>query len=70
MKDALTREETLKGMTNWAAYSNFKENEKGSIEVGKKADFVVLSDDIMNVDVHAIPEIEAEKVFVGGAQVK
>ena len=70
MKDALTREETLKGMTIWAAYSNFKENEKGSIEVGKKADFVVLSDDIMNVDVHAIPEIEAEKVFVGGAQVK
>ncbi|MEO0572398.1 MAG: amidohydrolase [Bacteroidota bacterium] len=70
MKDALTREETLKGMTIWAAYSNFKENEKGSIEVGKKADFVVLSEDIMTVDVHAIPDIQAEKVFIGGEQVK
>ncbi len=70
MKDALTREETLKGMTIWAAYSNFKENEKGSIEAGKKADFVVLSDDIMTVDVHTIPEIQAEKVFVGGERVK
>ena len=70
MKDALTREETLKGMTIWAAYSNFKEDEKGSIEVGKNADFVMLSDDIMTVDVHTIPEIKAEKVFVGGEQVK
>ena len=70
MKDALTREETLKGMTIWAAYSNFEEDEKGSIEVGKKADFVILSDDIMSVEVHSIPEIEAEKVFVSGEQVK
>ncbi len=42
MENALTREEALKGMTIWAAYSNFEENEKGSIEVGKMADFVVL----------------------------
>ncbi|MEM1257331.1 MAG: amidohydrolase [Bacteroidota bacterium] len=70
MKDALTREETLKGMTIWAAYSNFREDVKGSIEVGKKADFVILSEDIMTVDVRSIPEIQAEKVFVGGEQVK
>ena len=69
-KDALSREETLKGMTIWAAYSNFKENEKGSIEVGKKADFVILSEDIMTVDVYTIPEIEAKMVFIGGEQVK
>ncbi len=69
-KDALSREETLKGMTIWAAYSNFKENEKGSIEVGKKADFVVLSEDIMTADVYTIPEIEAKMVFIGGEQVK
>lgn len=70
MKDALSREDTLKGMTIWAAYSNFEEDEKGSIEVGKKADFVILSDDIMTVPASAIPNLKAEQVFVGGEKVK
>jgi len=70
MKDALSREETLKGMTIWAAYSGFEENEKGSIEIGKKADFVVLSHDIMTLSVDSIPYIEAEQVYVGGEKVK
>jgi len=70
MKDALTREETLKGMTIWAAYSNFEEDEKGSIEVGKKADFVLLSDNIMEVPNAKIPSIKATKVFLAGEQVK
>lgn len=66
MKDALTRQETLRGMTIWAAYSNFEENEKGSIEVGKLADFVILSDDIMKVPVGEIPRVKAEQVFIAG----
>ncbi|MEO9511677.1 MAG: amidohydrolase [Flavobacteriaceae bacterium] len=70
MKDALTREETLKGMTLWAAYSNFEEDEKGSIEVGKFADFVILSDDIMTIPIDAIPNLRAEQVFVAGNKVK
>lgn len=70
IEDALTREETLKGMTIWAAYSNFEENEKGSIEAGKKADFVVLSHDIMTVSADSIPYIEAKQVYVGGEAVK
>ncbi|PWL38138.1 amidohydrolase [Flagellimonas aquimarina] len=70
MKDALSREETLKGMTIWAAHSNFEESEKGSIEVGKFADFVILSDDIMTMPVDGIPNLKAEQVFVGGNQVK
>nr|WP_298999841.1 amidohydrolase [uncultured Allomuricauda sp.] len=70
MKDALSREETLKGMTIWAAHSNFEEEEKGSIEVGKKADFVILSEDIMTIPEQDIPNLKAEQVFVGGAQVK
>ncbi|KQC31361.1 amidohydrolase [Flagellimonas eckloniae] len=69
-KDALTREETLKGMTIWAAYSNFEENEKGSIEVGKFADFVILEDDIMTIPLDQIPSLKAEQVFIGGNQVK
>ena len=41
MENALTREEALRGMTIWAAVSNFEEKEKGSLEVGKSADFVI-----------------------------
>jgi predicted amidohydrolase YtcJ len=67
--DALTREETLKGMTIWAAYSNFEDHEKGSIEVGKFADFIVLDKDIMTCDEADIPNIQVEATFVGGKMV-
>ncbi|MBO0321860.1 amidohydrolase [Muricauda sp. CAU 1633] len=70
MENALTREETLKGMTIWAAYSNFEENEKGSIEPGKFADFVILSDDIMTMPIDSVPSLKAEQVFVGGVSMK
>lgn len=66
MENALTREETLRGMTIWAAYSNFEENEKGSIEAGKFADFIILDRDIMTVDVHQVPEIKVEQTYLGG----
>ncbi|MCX2679562.1 amidohydrolase [Galbibacter sp. EGI 63066] len=70
MKDALNREEALKGMTIWAAYSNFEGDEKGSIEVGKWADFIILDKDIMTVPAEDIPNLQVEKTFVGGKQVK
>lgn len=70
MENALSREETLKGMTIWAAYSNFEEEEKGSIEPGKFADFVILSDDIMMIPSEEIPNVTAEHVFLGGVQKK
>ena len=66
MEDALTREEALRGMTIWAAYSNFEENEKGSIEVGKFADFTIYSDDLMQVPVKEIPTIQAQQVYIAG----
>ncbi len=70
MENALTREETLKGMTIWAAYSNFEEMEKGSIEIGKMADFIILNKDIMIVTAEKIPYIQVEETFIGGERVK
>lgn len=67
--DALSREETLKGMTIWAAFSNFEDHEKGSIEVGKFADFIVLDKNIMTCDEADIPNIQVEATFVGGKMV-
>lgn len=69
MENALSREETLKGMTIWAAHSNFEENEKGSIEVGKFADFVILNQNIMEVEGSKIPTTKAVATFVNGEKV-
>ena len=70
MKDALTREETLRGMTIWAAYSNFEEQEKGSIEVGKFADFILMDEDIMTVAEDLIPNLKVSQTWLGGKKVK
>ncbi|MFY0603702.1 MAG: amidohydrolase [Flavobacteriaceae bacterium] len=69
MENALSREETLKGMTIWAAYSNFEEQEKGSIELGKFADFAILSQDIMKIDGAKIPKTKAVATYVNGEKV-
>ncbi|TSE08885.1 amidohydrolase [Aquimarina algiphila] len=68
-ENALTREETLKGMTIWAAYSNFEELEKGSITVGKFADFVILEDNIMEVEEDQIPKIKVKTTYLAGEKV-
>ncbi|TDN84733.1 hypothetical protein DET49_11854 [Salegentibacter sp. 24] len=68
-EQALTREETLKGMTIWAAYANFEEEEKGSIEAGKFADFIILDRDIMTVDVSEIPQIKVVETYLNGEKV-
>ena len=68
-ENALSREETLRGMTLWAAYANFEEKEKGSLEPGKFADFVVLDTDIMSCDEAKILSTAVEKTFVNGKEV-
>src|SRR6476620_11144390 len=47
MENALSRVETLKGMTIWAAKAAFEEREKGSLENGKAADFIIVDTDLM-----------------------
>lgn len=66
MENALTRTETLKGMTIWGAYFNFEENEKGSLEVGKSADFIILDRNIMEIDADKIPNTQVLKTFIDG----
>jgi len=66
MENALSREETLKGMTIWAAKTAFEEQVKGSIEKGKFADFVVLDQDIMESEGSDIPKTRINYTVVGG----
>ncbi len=67
--EKLSREDALKGMTIWAAYANFEELEKGSIEIGKLADFVVLSADIMEQEEAQLPEIQVLATYIDGEKV-
>ncbi len=65
-EEALSRAEALKGMTLWAAYSNFEEAEKGSLAIGKKADFVILGKDIMTIPLEEIPTVKVLKTYLDG----
>jgi predicted amidohydrolase YtcJ len=66
MENALTRSEALKGMTLWAAHANFEEQQKGSIEVGKVADLILLTEDIMTINESAILSAEVLATIVDG----
>ncbi|MBX7240470.1 MAG: amidohydrolase [Bacteroidia bacterium] len=68
-EDALSREEALIGMTRWAAYAQFEEKIKGSIEPGKWADFVVTEKDIMTIPVQEIRDTKVMMTFSSGKKV-
>ncbi|WP_417612644.1 amidohydrolase [Owenweeksia hongkongensis] len=68
-KEVLSREDALRGMTIWPAYAAFEENEKGSLEVGKWADFVILDQDILTAPKPKIPDTKVLMTFVGGEKV-
>ena len=65
----MSRDETLKGMTIWAAYANFEENEKGSIEENKYADFVILDNNIMDIPIAQVPNIKIDGTYINGEKV-
>ncbi len=69
MENALSREEALRGMTIWAAKANFEEKEKGSLEKGKLADFIILDADIMKEAPGKLLGVKVVKTFLGGEKV-
>ncbi|MEX1000484.1 MAG: amidohydrolase [Crocinitomicaceae bacterium] len=68
-ENAISREAALRGMTTWAAYSNFENHEKGSLEAGKDADFVILTKDIMKIPYAEILTTFVEKTYLKGEEV-
>jgi predicted amidohydrolase YtcJ len=62
----LTIQEAIEAYTIGSAYAEFQENEKGSITVGKLADMVLLSDDVLSIDPVKIREVKVLKTWVGG----
>ncbi len=68
-ENALTREQALRSMTIWPAKASFEENQKGSIEPGKVADFIILDTDIMTAPEKEILYTKVLKTFIGGKMV-
>jgi predicted amidohydrolase YtcJ len=68
-EEGLTREHTLRSMTIWAAKSSFEENENGSLERDKYADFVILDTDLMTASSQEVLQAKIECTWIGGEKV-
>jgi len=64
--DRMTRAEALRAFTIDAAYAAFEEAEKGSLELGKLADFIVIDRDIMTCEPKEILETSVLETIIGG----
>lgn len=64
--NALSRMETLKGMTYWGAFGNFEEAKKGSIEEGKQADLIMINVDLLKAPKEAIIKAYVELTVKNG----
>ena len=65
-ENAITREQALRAMTIWAAYASFEEKERGSLEAGKMADFVILDQDLMQAKPEELYKLKIAKTVLGG----
>ena len=68
-EEGLSREQALRSMTIWPAKASFEENEKGSLETGKWADFVILDTDLMNATPQDVLDAKIESTWVNGEKV-
>jgi predicted amidohydrolase YtcJ len=68
-ENKIKKKDALRAMTIWAAYSNFEEMEKGSIEERKVADFVILDEDIMEIHKDRIPNVKVLATYINGEKV-
>jgi predicted amidohydrolase YtcJ len=66
MENSLNRADALYAMTVFGAYANFEENEKGSIEIGKSADFIILDNDLIISQEDKIPSTNTVATFIDG----
>ena len=64
--EALTMPEAIVGYTRVAAHLTFEEDEKGTLEVGKRADLVVLSQDLLTIDPERTTDTEVDLTVLGG----
>ena len=69
MGNAITREQALKSMTIWAAIANMEEKSKGSLEVGKAADLVILDIDLLSDDLSNIERVKVLSTYINGEEV-
>ncbi len=69
LNEGLSPEQTLRSMTIWAAKAAFEENEKGSLEPGKFADFVILDTDLMTATPNEVLKAKIESTWIAGEKV-
>lgn len=67
--EGLTREQTLRSMTTWAAKSSFEENEKGSLTPGMWADFIILDTDLMKASPKEVLDTKILSTWSAGEKV-
>ena len=66
LDEAITMEEAIRAYTALGAYLNFEEEIKGTLEAGKLADMVLLSEDLLTIDPERIMGVAVEKTWIGG----
>jgi len=69
MENALSRQEALRSITIWAAKGCFEDEEKGSLEPGKEATFVILNKDIMTIPLSEVPRVKVLSTYINGEKV-